>query len=549
MCPLGILVLGSWSVEERVFGIRAERVLMFSIRTERVRMAGSLAFPGRRPESRDVSARNAGLEEVRGGEADLRLRLLFLAALLAGAAARLALAFLRPVWADEVFTLTLARRSFPDLFEALRLDSGPPLHYLAARLLLLPFPAPGGADVVVRLLSVVASLLHVPLLIRLGRRFGTPRAGVVAASLFLVFPLAASAAAEGRGYALASLLVLAAFERFQALEASPRAGTAFFAGLLGGAAVLTHYLALLPVAGMLLVTLVAGRARRLALLASAVAAALAATWLPVALGQPRQSMAWAAAQPLGERALQFASNLSLGLPVEPGPARLLGPLALLFLGAAFLGRRGRACVPVAAPLLAALALLGPLLLFSRSALLPDRTALVFLPFVALLLAEAPRLLPAAAGPAAAAVLAASMAGWLRPTNPSELASTLAPHVRAGARVVAADLWGPELDYRLAREGLPGRVRTYPSVVALHPGWYDESEVPAGALAAEAGLVVAAVNERTFFVLSPATRAGRALCGAIVPAGGTRVASAGVFEVWLLDARGRRGARTGGDGPS
>lgn len=548
MCPFGILVLGSGVVEEGVFGIRAEWVLMFSIRTEQVRMAGSLAFPGRRPESRVVRAKRVGLDEVRGGEADRRLHLLFLAALLAGAAARLALAFLRPVWADEVFTLTLARRSFPDLLEALRLDSGPPLHYLAARLLLLPFPAPGGADVVVRLLSVGASLLHVPLLIRIGRRSGSPRAGIVAASLFLVFPLAVSAAAEGRGYALASLLVLAAFERLLALEASPRATTALFAGLLGGAAVLTHYLALLPVAGMLLVALVAGRARRLAVLASTLAAVVAATWLPVALGQPRQSMAWAEAQPLGERALQFASNLALGLPVEPGPARLLGPLALLLLGAAMLGRRGRARVPVAAPLLAALALLGPLLLYSRSALLPDRTALVFLPFVALLLAEAPGLVPAAAGPAAAVVLAASMAGWLRPTNPSELASTLAPQVRAGARVVAADLWGPELDYRLAREGMPGRVRTYPSVVAAHPGWYDESEVPTGTLAAEAGLVVAAASGRTFFVLSAATRAGRALSGAIVPAGGTRVASTDVFEVWLLDSHGSRSVRPGGDGP-
>jgi hypothetical protein len=46
MCPFGILVLGSGVVEEGVFGIRAEWVLMFSIRTEQVRMAGSLAFPG-----------------------------------------------------------------------------------------------------------------------------------------------------------------------------------------------------------------------------------------------------------------------------------------------------------------------------------------------------------------------------------------------------------------------------------------------------------------------------------------------------------------------
>ena len=486
---------------------------------------------------------------MRGAAAASRLHLVLVAALLAGGAARLVLAFLRPLWADEIFTLTMARRSLPGLLAALRLDSGPPLHYLAAKLLLQPFAVPGPADVAVRLLSVVASLLHVPLLVRIGRRCGAPRAGVVAAALFLVFPLAAASGAEGRGYALASLLSLAAFERLLALEDAPRLKSAVLAGLLGGAGILTHYLALLPVAGMLLAALVRGRSRRLAFLASGLAAALAASWLPVALGQPRASMAWADGQPLGERALQFAANLGLGMPVEPGPARLLGPIALVVLGTAIVGRRVRARIPAAAPLLAALALLCPLLLYSRSALLPDRTALVFLPFVALVLAEARSLVPAVAGPAAAAVLAASLPGWLQPTPAAELAATLAPQVRSGARVVAADLWGPELDYRLARVGMPGRVTPYPSVVALHPGWYEESEVPKERLEVEARAVLGGVKGRTFFVLSPATRAGRALRGELVLAGGACVAVAGPFELWILSPDERRGRRTGPDGSS
>jgi hypothetical protein len=244
-------------------------------------------------------------------------------------------------------------------------------------------------------------------------------------------------------------------------------------------------------------------------------------------------MAWAGAQPVGDRALQFAVNLGLGMPVEPAPARLLGPIAVVLLGTAFLGRRVRARIPAAAPLLVALALLCPLLIYSRSALLPDRTALVFLPFVALVLAEARCLAAAVAGPAAATVLAASLPGWLRPTPAAELAATLAPQVRAGARVVAAELWGPELDYRLAREGMPGRVMPYPSVVARHPGWYEESEVLTGSFEAEAGAVVHGAQERTFFVLSPSTRAGRALLGELIPAGAERVAAAGPFDLWIL----------------
>ena len=517
--------------------------------TDAVRMTRtSLAFSGRRPESRDVTERGVVAIGERGGEAGPRLRLVVLSALLAGLAARLALSFLRPLWADEIFTLALARRPLPDLLAALRLDSGPPLHYVVARLVLLPFAAPGSFDVVVRLLSVVASLLHVPLLIRIGRRCGRARAGVIAAALFLVFPLSASSGAEGRGYALASLLALAAFERLLALEGAPRAGTAALAGLLGGAAVLTHYLALLPVAGMLLAALARGRPRRLAVLASGVAAALAASWLPVAFRQPRASMLWAEAQPLGERALQFAVNLGLGLPVEPGSAWLLGPLALVLLGTAFLGRRERACVPAAAPLLVGLALLVPLLLFNRSALLPDRTAVVFLPFVALVFAEAWPGVPAAAGSAAAVVLAATLPAWLRPTPASQLAATLVPEVRSGARVVAAELWGPELDYRLAREGLSGRVTLFPAAVARHPGWYEGTEVPEARLEAEAGFVVRAAVGRAFFVLSPSSRAGRALLGPLVAAGGIRVAAAGVFEVWTISPEKRQGDgpdRTGG----
>ncbi|MHB8799852.1 MAG: glycosyltransferase family 39 protein [Thermoanaerobaculia bacterium] len=468
------------------------------------------------------------------GEGDLArtLRRVFLLTLVVGGAARLFLAFARPLWADEVFTLTLARRPLADLLAALRLDSGPPLHYVTARLILLPFPAPGAADVLVRLLSVAASLLHAPLLVRIGRRCGAARAGLVAASLFLVFPLAVSSGAEGRGYALASLLALASFERLLALEEAPRGRTALAAGLLGGAAVLTHYLAILPVAGLLVSAWTRSRPRRLVVLAGAIAAATAAAWLPVALAQPHDSMAWSEARPLAERALQSAANLGLGLPVDPGPARYAGPASLVLLALAIAGGRG-ARVPAAAPLLLGTLLLLPLLFFSRSALLPDRTALVLLPLVALVLAQARwGEVALASGVASAAVLALSLSGWVRPTPSAELAAALAPKVRGGARVVAAELWGPELDYRLSREGLAGRVTLFPSDVALHPGWYTDAVPDEERLRAEAKEAVDDVSGgQALFVFSPATRAGLALRGRMEDAKAQRVAAAGPFEVW------------------
>lgn len=481
-----------------------------------------------------------------GGEARLLSPGVLLAALAVGAAARLLLAFERPLWADEVFTLDLARRTTSRILAALGNDSGPPLHYLAAKLVLLPFPSPGAADVAVRLLSVVASLLHVPLLLRIGRRCGAPRTGAAAAALFLLFPLAAASGAEGRGYALASLFALAAFDRLLALREAPRTGTAALAGLLGGAAVLTHYLALLPVGGILLAALVSRRARRLALLAAVVAAVVAASWLPVALGQPRASMAWTEQQSLLERAAQVAANLGLGIPAPPATASLLGPLALLPLVVVLASQRGGARVPAAAPLLLALTLLAPLVVFSGAAVLPDRTALLLLPLVALVLAEARPAVPAAAGIAAALILAASFPGWLRATPAEELATTLAPRVRAGARVVAAELWGPELDYRLAREGLAGRVTLFPSEVSTHPGWYAEEGLEPARAVVEAAAVVSGAAQGTFFVFSPATRAGSALLAELSGSGAIRVASAGPFEVWILtgSSNGPRQAGTG-----
>jgi mannosyltransferase len=463
----------------------------------------------------------------------LPLRLAFLAALACGAAARLVLAFGRPLWADEIFTLALARRPLGAILDALRADSGPPLHYLAAKLLLLPFPDPGPADVAVRLLSVAASLLHVPLLLAIGRRARAPRAGVAAAALFLVLPLAAVSGAEGRGYALASLLALACFGRLAALREAPRTRTALAAGLLGGAAFLTHYLALLPVAGAFLASLGDRRRRAPALAGGALAALHASAWLPVALAQPRASMAWTGEQPLGERALQFLANLGLGLPADPGAARFLAPFAVAVLGLALLLGRGRARVPAATPLLLGLALLGPLVLWSGAALLPDRTALLFLPLVALVLAQSGPLLSSVAGLTGAAVLGASLRGLLRTTPGAELAKALAPRVRAGSRVVAAELWGPELDYRLARAGLPGRVTLFPSEVARHPGWYVEEGIGEGRLAEEAAAAVRGADARTHFVLSPRTRAGNALVAALARAGGRRAASAGLFEIWVI----------------
>ena len=172
------------------------------------------------------------------------------AAIAVGVFARVFSLVVRPLWADEIFTLTVARKSVSEILAALRVDSGPPLHYLFAYALLAPFPAPGLPDVLVRVLSLVASLLHLPLLFAVARRLGRPALGLPAAALFAIFPLAVAYAAEGRAYALASLLALAAFERALALRETPRPGIALGLAFAAAGAVLTHYLAAFPVAAL-----------------------------------------------------------------------------------------------------------------------------------------------------------------------------------------------------------------------------------------------------------------------------------------------------------
>ena len=453
------------------------------------------------------------------GAGPLPARALAWTALTVGIATRIFTLLVRPLWADEIFTLTLARKSIPEILAALRVDSGPPLHYLAAHLLLAPFgPLPGGADVLVRVLSLAASLLHLPLLAVVARRLGRPAAGLTAMALFAISPLAAAYAAEGRGYALASLLVLLAFERALALRETPRLGVAFGLSFAAAGAVLTHYLAVFPIAALSVLAWDARPRSRGALVLSGFgAAAIAAAWIPVAIAQPRASMAWSRAADLSRAIRDFPANLAFGAPAGSPAMTALGAAgALLLAGLVARAWRG-AFAPVARVLAISLALLAAGQFAAGAIVLPERTALVFLPLAALLVADTPPALPALAGTLSAALLALWLPRAAEPSPGEIVARLLESPARAGRLVLAAGYWGPELDYRLARAGAPGRVVLFPSAVAAHPGWYREEEISADRLAAEADAALAAPLPPTIFVLPRGARASAALTARLGPA--------------------------------
>lgn len=445
-------------------------------------------------------------------------RVLLWAAILLGTAARVFTLVVRPLWADEIFTLTLARKSLPEMLAALRVDSGPPLHYLASHVLLLPFPSPGAGDAVVRLFSLAASLLHLPLLILLGRRLGRAGTGLAAAALYALFPLAVLYGVEGRGYALASLLALLAFERALALRERPRLGTGAALALCAGGAVLTHYLAVFPVAALALLAIDERPASRRALvLAGLAAAALAAPWVPVALHQPAASMAWAREPAFSGALRDFPANLAFGVEQAGGFALPLAFLGGALLLALLLRERRGVLSPVAAVLSGSLVLLALAQFATGALVLPGRTAVVFLPLVALLLASAPAAVPLAAGTLAAVFLGRALTDVAGPSPGETLARLLETPARAGKAIVAVGYWGPELDYRLARAGVPGHVVFFPAAVAAHPGWYREDEIPDETLRAEAEALLAAPPHPYVFVLPRGSRASAALASRLGPA--------------------------------
>jgi hypothetical protein len=454
---------------------------------------------------------------------------LWLAAIAIGCAVRLLLTWGRPLWHDEIFTLTLARQGALATLAALMEDTGPPLHYLFARLLLLPVGAPGPADVVVRLLSVAASLLHLPLLLRIARRTGDSTPGWRAAALFALCPAAVAYGAEGRAYPLASLLALAALERSLALRDGASLRATLGAALCSAGAVLTHYLALFPLAGLVwLLVRAEGSARRRLVGAWALGALVALPWAPVALRQPAAGLAWVQSMPIGGRVTRLVSGLVLGFDVSFVAVAAAAAAGLVLAGVlAARSPGGRTLVGVLACGLAALGVAG---LLRPDVLIPLRTIVCFLPLVALVVARTGD--AGALGLAAVflAGLALETPAALVPTPAQQLAAHVTAEVRAGASVCVAGIAALELDYRLQRAGLPGRVRYFPSELARHPGWYDGGSPTMPVLRAEVAALRADARAPELYVLPHGAPASAALREWLVPAGAESAGGSPLLEV-------------------
>ena len=178
---------------------------------------------------------------------------------LAGLALRLQALARQPIWWDEARNIDVALRPFLSIANAPELDIHPPvyfwlLHGWSKLLALQTDIAPADLAYSTRLLSVLAGVLGIVLLYRLGEQIDSPAAGAVAATIGAFSPFWLAEGQETRMYTIGFVWLLAAAVAF--LSAWRREGAIPGTGrqadwvrlaafvILCAAALLTHYSAL-----------------------------------------------------------------------------------------------------------------------------------------------------------------------------------------------------------------------------------------------------------------------------------------------------------------
>jgi uncharacterized membrane protein len=152
----------------------------------------------------------------------------------------------RGIWLDEAISIHQARLSLHDLFRNLYFgDRQPPLYHLTLWLTIRAF---GHSEFAVRLPSLIAGSLMIPVLYELGREFYDRRTGLIAAAFAAASPLLVWYSQEVRMYMFVTLFGLLALLTQLRVIRNPSMGR-WAAYILATAALLwSHYFGLLLVA-------------------------------------------------------------------------------------------------------------------------------------------------------------------------------------------------------------------------------------------------------------------------------------------------------------
>ncbi|MDQ3265596.1 MAG: glycosyltransferase family 39 protein [Myxococcota bacterium] len=435
-----------------------------------------------------------------------------LGGLAAAVAAYFAFAFSgTSLWLDEAYSVLLARASTGELVTLLRADNGPPLYYALLGGWMALF---GDGERAVRALSGVAYLATGGVLFEGGRRlFRSPVAGVLAATLFWISPLAVRHASSARMYALLGLVTAGSVLLFlgSTRPGQPTRTRLWTAVGLNTLGLLLQYwfLFALFAQGVSYLLLWRRRARWTVLVPLLAPLPLfGALWGWVLVDQLGSgSSAWF--QPVGWRDLlatfldfygSWITVAAFGLFAGVLLFRWSGrpvPRTRQDLEALAGGGEGRALL-----LICLLSVLVPWLLSHLKPIyLVGRYTLIALPPFALWLGGA---LGRAVRPLAAVGLVLPLllirllathgdqTAWARRDQvESSRASArqLLTQVPQGAQLLYTGLGGLTLGYYLERGGRTLAQHTFPSELALHPGWYDPGRLSEAALSTEAEALV------------------------------------------------------------
>lgn len=183
------------------------------------------------------------------------------------------------VYADELSTLYIVRgRSLGEALDIVSSDAevSPPLSFIAS----WAFAKLGSAPELIRLPSLIAGMLSIPLTYLVGARAVGRTAGIAAAAIVALSPFMVYFATEARGYALAIALLLASTLALLQAIRSPARGWWVAYAVFSALAMYSHYTAAFPLLAQLLWVLwAAPAARAAALLANLLALVLYLPWL------------------------------------------------------------------------------------------------------------------------------------------------------------------------------------------------------------------------------------------------------------------------------
>lgn len=224
------------------------------------------------------------------------------------------------LWLDEGASFSIASSPLTSILEqTFTLEPNPPLYYV---LLHGWMSVAGQTEFALRFLSLVPSVLLIPVLYRLGRMLAGQRVGLFSATLASGSPYLVWYSQEARMYALLACLAAASgLALLQAIRTgSWRAWVCFF--ILSGATLYTHLYGLFTVTALLLAAVVMDRSRRSAVRVILCALGLAviyAPWLWATYTHRSQAPDWRAPVEIldivGDTAAAFAHG-----PFLDGPA-------------------------------------------------------------------------------------------------------------------------------------------------------------------------------------------------------------------------------------